>query len=254
MTTWKERLLTALAANMRDRSDAMCLQLATVRPNGFPANRTVVFRGFAFDAVGPYQLAKETSELTANSRTDILLFCTNTRSSKVAELYANPRGEACWWLSASAEQFRISGNLHLVYGRSHPHYKFAINALRTQCALIGVSEKIDMGEDEWETERIRVFDMLTSDLQSTFDAPTPGAPLEEEKSKETRTGGGTSTESRTQTGDGGGSDVKSERRAQQLDSFALMVLVPERIDYVKLSQDEGDVRLFYTRDAKSNGE
>lgn len=67
------------------------MQLATVRANGRPANRTVVFRGFLWD-------------------TERLTFVTDTRSGKVAEVAANPYCELAWYFPNSREQYRCGAS------------------------------------------------------------------------------------------------------------------------------------------------
>lgn len=74
---------------------AKYFQMATVKPNGRPSNRTVVFRGFL----------GETADVT---------MVTDLRSGKVGEIRANPGGEFAWYFPESREQFRISGNLTVV--------------------------------------------------------------------------------------------------------------------------------------------
>ncbi|WZO98191.1 pyridoxamine 5'-phosphate oxidase family protein [Isosphaeraceae bacterium EP7] len=68
------------------------LHLATVRPDGRPANRTLVFRGFA-------------------PGSDALLVATDSRSSKLRQL---PWGEVCWLFAGTRQQFRILGKLTAV--------------------------------------------------------------------------------------------------------------------------------------------
>ena len=77
------------------------VQLATVRPDGTPACRTVVFRGFMPDAV-------------AGLPSCALQFTTDTLSEKAAELAANSAAEACWWFPTSQEQYRVQGRLRLI--------------------------------------------------------------------------------------------------------------------------------------------
>jgi PPOX class probable FMN-dependent enzyme len=69
--------------------------LATVRANGRPANRTVVFRGFL-------------------ENTNQLKFITDTRSQKAAEIQQQSWGEICWYFPNTREQFRITGSLILI--------------------------------------------------------------------------------------------------------------------------------------------
>jgi PPOX class probable FMN-dependent enzyme len=71
------------------------VQLATVRADGRPANRTVVFRGFL----------DETPQLT---------FVTDARSPKVGELGHTPWAEVCWYFPVTHEQLRIGGLMTVV--------------------------------------------------------------------------------------------------------------------------------------------
>ncbi|QIZ71252.1 Npun_F5749 family FMN-dependent PPOX-type flavoprotein [Oxynema aestuarii] len=93
---WKSPLLRALHRN-RSRADARFLQLATVGSDGFPANRTVVFRGFLDGG-------------------DRLKMVTDDRSAKIAQIALDPRAEACWYFPVTREQFRLRGHLHCIDG------------------------------------------------------------------------------------------------------------------------------------------
>lgn len=97
---WRSPLARALQAN-KSLIYARYLQLATVRPNGHPANRTVVFRGFLGDS-------------------NQLKFITDDRSQKAEQIESNPWGEACWYFPKTREQFRLAGPLTLV-NASYPH-------------------------------------------------------------------------------------------------------------------------------------
>lgn len=91
---WRSLLAAALHRN-RSLVYARYLQLATVRANNRPANRTVVFRGFLED-------------------TNQLKFITDARSEKIDQIQQQPWAEACWYFPNTREQFRISGCLTLV--------------------------------------------------------------------------------------------------------------------------------------------
>ncbi len=98
---WRPSLDLALHRN-RSRPELRFVQLATVRTDGRPAIRTVVFRGFLDD------MRK-------------LAFTTDSRSAKRSEIQANPRGEICWYFPVTREQFRVGGVLALVGPEStHP--------------------------------------------------------------------------------------------------------------------------------------
>ena len=91
---WRSPLARALHLN-RSLPYARYLQLATVRPDGRPANRTVVFRGFL-------------------DNSDRLKFVSDTRSQKFVQLEAQPWAEACWYFPKTREQFRITGTLKAI--------------------------------------------------------------------------------------------------------------------------------------------
>lgn len=91
---WRSPLARALHLN-RSLVYSRYLQLATVRADGRPANRTVVFRGFLEES-------------------DRLKFVTDARSEKIEQIEHQPWAEACWYFPNTREQFRIAGCLELV--------------------------------------------------------------------------------------------------------------------------------------------
>ncbi len=94
LAPWRSPLAHALHRN-RSLADVRFLQLATVREDGRPANRTVVFRGFL-------------------DGTNQLKFVTDARSEKVGQILHCSWGEACWYFAKTREQFRFTGELILV--------------------------------------------------------------------------------------------------------------------------------------------
>lgn len=91
---WRSLLDRALDLNS-SLASARYLQLATVRADNRPANRTLVFRGFLAD-------------------TDELKFTIDSRSQKPEQIEHQPWAEACWYFPSSREQFRLAGCLTLV--------------------------------------------------------------------------------------------------------------------------------------------
>lgn len=94
LAPWRSPLARALHRN-RSLPEARYFQLATVRPNGHPANRTMVFRGFA-------------------EQSNSLQTVTDARSEKREQLRENPWAEVCWYFTKTREQFRLLGSLQLV--------------------------------------------------------------------------------------------------------------------------------------------
>jgi PPOX class probable FMN-dependent enzyme len=94
LAPWRSPLSRALHRN-RSLIYARYVQLATVRADGRPANRTLVFRGFL-------------------DPTNQLKFITDYRSEKVEQIAKQPWAEVCWYFPKTREQFRLLGQLTLV--------------------------------------------------------------------------------------------------------------------------------------------
>lgn len=94
LSTWRSPLARALHFN-RSLVYARYFQLATIASDGYPANRTVVFRGFL-------------------GETNQIKIITDSRSQKARQIQNHPQGEICWYFPKSREQFRFRGNLILI--------------------------------------------------------------------------------------------------------------------------------------------
>jgi pyridoxamine 5'-phosphate oxidase len=99
LAPWRSVLGRSLHLN-RALVYARYFQLATVRANGRPANRTVVFRGFLPDC-------------------NAISIITDQRSQKIGQIEQNGWAEICWYFPKTREQFRFAGLLHIV-DASHP--------------------------------------------------------------------------------------------------------------------------------------
>ncbi|GAB4211356.1 MAG: hypothetical protein OHK0012_03690 [Synechococcales cyanobacterium] len=89
MSSPRSWIVAALHRQGRDPASRY-VQMATVDPQGFPRNRTVVFRGWL-------------------GNTDSLLLATDRRSQKVEDLRHHPWVELCWYFAKPREQFRLLG-------------------------------------------------------------------------------------------------------------------------------------------------
>ena len=96
LAPWRSPLSSAIHRN-RSKPFSRYFQLATVTPQGYPANRTVVFRGFL-----------------ENGYDNALKSITDSRSSKIQDIEYQPQAEICWYFTKTREQFRIAGNLQLI--------------------------------------------------------------------------------------------------------------------------------------------
>jgi len=90
---WTTALRRAIRRNRRDAHNRY-LQLATLRADGSPAVRTLVFR----------ELDEGVAELH---------MVTDQRSGKVEAIAVDPRAEIAWYFTHTREQFRLRGTLRL---------------------------------------------------------------------------------------------------------------------------------------------
>ena len=91
---WRSAIARGLHHN-RSLVYSRYFQLATVKENGRPANRTVVFRGFLEDS-------------------NQVKLITDGRSDKINHIKQQPWAEICWYFPNTREQFRLSGCLKIV--------------------------------------------------------------------------------------------------------------------------------------------
>lgn len=96
LPVWRQFLGAALE-NRRDGPHNRYAQIATVRPDGRPANRTLVFRSF----------------LDPDNQ---LVFTADLRSDKAAQIGANAWTEVCWYFVSAREQFRVAGRAAMFVG------------------------------------------------------------------------------------------------------------------------------------------
>ena len=95
LAPWRSPLSSAIHRN-RSKPFSRYFQLATVTAQGYPANRTVVFRGFLDD------------------KQNQLKVITDSRSAKIEDIEHRPKAEICWYFTKTREQFRITGDLQLI--------------------------------------------------------------------------------------------------------------------------------------------
>ena len=94
LAPWRSAIARSLHIN-RSHPDSRFFQLATIAPDGYPANRTVVFRGFRDDS-------------------NDLQIISDSRSEKNEHLRQYPQAEICWYFTKSREQFRFRGIITVI--------------------------------------------------------------------------------------------------------------------------------------------
>ena len=133
---WRSLLVKSLETN-KHLPNAKFMQLATVRPDGRPSVRTVVFRGFhnesdqvtfttdtrcsatfCFLSPGALVGCQEGRRCKCNFSSLGSNYCC-CRTYKVEDIQQHPWSEICWYFPETREQFRLGGNLEVV-GEDHP--------------------------------------------------------------------------------------------------------------------------------------
>lgn len=92
MSTWESSLRDIILKNKRV-VESKYITFTTITGDGWPAARTVVFRGFHEQDNKVY-----------------LKFISDNRSQKVADLEKSDKVELCWYLTKNKDQFRIRGH------------------------------------------------------------------------------------------------------------------------------------------------
>lgn len=204
---------------------AKYVQLATVKPNGRPSNRTVVYRGFLGATrtprlFNPHALRESRLALaTANppkllhgrppteplsapifplcaGDTSNITVVTDLRSNKVEEIRSNPGGEFAWYFPESREQFRIAGDLTVVSKESA----------------------------EMQSERSAAWNRMSPAGRAQFAWPTPGFPQLEEGQVRPGTNKQTFDVAEEVTADG----------SPAHDNFCLVVMDVKEVDHLSL--------------------
>jgi pyridoxamine 5'-phosphate oxidase len=139
---WRHVLGRSLHLN-RALAYARYFQLATVRANGRPANRTVVFRGFLPES-------------------NAIAIITDQRSQKIAQIeQQHGWAEICWYFPKTREQFRFAGVIHIVdalhpkdnwHKAYHNTWQTLSPAAQAQFYDVALSQFTDVERIELETQ------------------------------------------------------------------------------------------------------
>lgn len=172
---WKELLDSSLAVN-KHLIHSKYMQIATIKKNGRPANRTVVFRGFLSAA--------------SMSAGDTLTFVTDSRSEKIEQILTYPYAEVAWYFPESREQYRISAEIEII-GPGHL-------------------------DADLQTARHQAWKNMSDAGRQQFTYSHPGVPRPDKDDR---------------------SDLTVPAPAKDdpvLDTFCLVTLRPDHVDYVNL--------------------
>ncbi|KAJ3152629.1 hypothetical protein HDU89_001322 [Geranomyces variabilis] len=148
-----------------------------------------------------------------------LVFTTDARSAKTAQLTKNSAAELCWYFEETREQLRMEGRALLVFPPGDSRQKELAKGV------------------EWETLRKHHFHALSPKARAQFIFPPPGSPLQIASLPHT-----------TQIPD----DADAQLVSAALANFALLVFEVVKVDRLDLKPQPNE-REVWTPDAGSDG-
>ena len=197
---WRDKIEVS-SAKSRKVKGGNYVQLATVDPQTLePRCRTVVFRGF---------LQPSNPTNTNNKKKScIMKMITDARSNKVAEVTntnQSTTAEMVWWFSKSSEQYRIRGKLIFI-GAKPNNNNNNNNHTEEEIQFLTMARKQQWGN-------------LSDMAREQFYWNDPGMPYDNQVNVPT-----------------GGRDQNGNVLPPP-DNFLLMLLYPNRVDYLRLSDN-----------------
>ncbi|KAL1899607.1 hypothetical protein Cpir12675_001376 [Ceratocystis pirilliformis] len=218
-----------------------------------PRARTVVFRGFWGELpANPHNPAPRNPQYW---QSEVLCITTDVRMAKVVELGGDENGgggpfEAVFWIPDTMAQWRIRGRGYflgqdaddnvdkcsLVRDQVQPRMWRASSEEGQECRQ-GLEESSEMDRAtklwSWAREVTAHFGNLSPMMRGSFRNPAPGTALSSGPGRE---------------GLGQGQSVEDLHDALARENFRVVLLVPDEVDYVDLSDSSKAKRWLYTID------
>ncbi|KAH8998799.1 pyridoxamine 5'-phosphate oxidase-domain-containing protein [Lactarius hatsudake] len=213
MTT--PRWYTALQQAVAQHSNSSLFQLATVDDAGKPCVRSLIHRAFLVPPSRP--------------AFPILVASTDIRSAKVHQVAHADTVELVWWISATLDQFRISGLARVFASpqRSIPH-------TAVECGGINA---LEMSGVDWEAKRRELFDAVSEEMRASWCRPA-GIPLKVGEANDWPTTVPKPNEAKAER--------EKELAELALSNYAIIAIDPLRVDWVQLGTKPNQ-RTFFTR-------
>lgn len=199
LSLWRETIKSSIARSKKVRGGNY-VQIATVDPITLePRCRTVVFRGFL---PNPPSISSNEDNSKKEEDPYIMKMITDLRSSKVQEIsnqtITPPKAELVWWFTKSSEQYRILGTIQFV------------GASGTS-ALDSHSHFSEARKQQWGN--------LSDSAREQFYWREPNTPYQDQ----------------VKVPDGGRDE--NHKVLPPPDNFLLMLLFPEKVDYLRLGDN-----------------
>ncbi|KAK5944766.1 hypothetical protein PMZ80_001966 [Knufia obscura] len=236
--------------------------LATVTPEGAPRVRTCIHRGFW--AQLPENKHNELPKNPAIYQSDCPVFTNDARMEKTYHIFATGKGkgdreqsksgtggggpvEAVYWVKDTMTQWRVRGKAWLVAaddveGGTDEAQNSGTVTVKAQVGryMRPVGDHATKNSEwSWKNEVENHFENLSPGMRGTFRNPPPGHPLSEGK--------GEGEELGQKVG-----HLADDELARK--NFRVVIITPEEVERVDLSDPEKSKRWIYTLSQESGGQ
>ncbi|KAK3391090.1 hypothetical protein B0H63DRAFT_131712 [Podospora didyma] len=219
---WRDLFLTHIAS----MQPAATLTLATTHPDATPRARTCVYRGL-WGSLPPNERNPAPRNPEGVFESDLPVITTDARMEKAEEIgVLGGPVEAVFWAEDHSTQWRLRGDAYLL-GRDG-------GGKEVRGALAQRTRRLPGGEEKewsWSAEVTRHFGNLSPVMRGSFRNPPPGTPL------------ATTTPAE---GEGLGQTVEDLHDEIARRNFRVVVIVPNEVDQVDLTDPKRARRWLYT--------
>ena len=198
-------------------------QIATVDANGHPRVRSQVHRGFM--------------EPGGHPQLPILVTSTDARTPKVIEARANQRVELAWWMEGTQDQFRISGFVHIFPSPAQG----GPTPIPSHAAALKLLQKSGF---DFEAKRRETFDSMSTVMRASWCVPYAPGTIIPDYDEQSKTWPSEVPLKQNAKNDEDRKNIEDASR-----NFALMLIEPDRVDWVSLASQPMK-RVFFTRDGE----
>ncbi|KAI9513095.1 pyridoxamine 5'-phosphate oxidase-domain-containing protein [Russula earlei] len=205
---WFTRLEQAVTQN----ENSSLFQLATVDEAGRPHVRSQIHRAFLMPPSNPAH--------------PLLITSTDVRTRKIEQIANADTVELAWWISATEDQFRVSGRARVFAAPGRPGHSLPPHRAAPDCAGIKALEALGF---DWEQQRRALFDAVSERMRATWCRPAPGSVLE----------GGCDEANDWPVKVPKPSEAKTEKEKAlaelALSNYAIIVIEPFYVDWLQMS-------------------
>lgn len=240
-TPWRAQFLSDL--NQMDQPAFTFTSLHSIPSNTLPRGRTCIYRGL-WGQLPPNEKNKAPRNPADLYESDLPVLTTDARMDKVPEIFSSAEAvtgsggggpvEAMWWAVATQTQWRIRGRAWVLAPGDIGGESKGATAVRE--ALKARMRKTTGGEEssewDWEREVVGHFGNLSPGMRGSFKNPSPGTPRANKPGE----------------GEGLGQKVGDELLDDEVarKNFRVVVIVPDEVDLVDLSDPADQRRWLYT--------